>query len=213
MPSVPVAVSGLKPGALGLKEFTFSKRTLKLNWRELSQLKMNKIIDEVDIDALQENLEMITFCNAAGADVQQYADPNFVKVFQLAQLMLEYNLYTTEIIDEARLNTEAALAKEKAAHATAKATVTKQKDEVAMLKKELKLQRKTIAVYEDRLSKVLASETYFKDASNACSCQVCGKVFSTAAHLTSHMIRRHSPDLPAGGGGGGAAAGCGANPG
>jgi hypothetical protein len=36
--------------------------------------------------------------------------------------------------------------------------VTKQKDEIAMLKKELKLQRKTIAVYEDRLSKVLAHE-------------------------------------------------------
>ncbi len=34
----------------------------------------------------------------------QYADPNFVKVFQLAQMMLEYNLYTTEILDEARLN-------------------------------------------------------------------------------------------------------------
>ena len=41
----------------------------------------------------------------------------------------------------------------------AKATVTKQKDEIAMYKKELKLQRKTIAVYEDRLSKVLAHET------------------------------------------------------
>lgn len=38
---------------------------------------------------------MITFCDATGPDVQQYADPNFVKVFQLAQLMLEYNLYTT----------------------------------------------------------------------------------------------------------------------
>ena len=36
--------------------------------------------------------------------------------------------------------------------------MTKQKDEIAMLKKELKLQRKTIAVYEDRLSKVLAHE-------------------------------------------------------
>jgi hypothetical protein len=49
----------------------------------------------VDIDTLQQNLEMVTFCNAGGADVAQYADPNFVKVFQLAQLMLEYNLYTT----------------------------------------------------------------------------------------------------------------------
>ena len=43
MPSMPVAVSGLKPGALGLKEFTFQKRTLKLNWRDLSQLKLAKV--------------------------------------------------------------------------------------------------------------------------------------------------------------------------
>jgi hypothetical protein len=38
------------------------------------------------------------------ADTAQYADPNFIKLFQLAQLMIEYCLYSQEVIDEARLN-------------------------------------------------------------------------------------------------------------
>ena len=39
MPALPVTVSGLKPGALGLKAFTFAPRTQKLNWRALSQVR------------------------------------------------------------------------------------------------------------------------------------------------------------------------------
>ena len=89
-----------------------------------------------------------------------------------------------------------------------------------MLKKELKLQRKTIAVYEDRLTKVMNNEVKLKktltaeqvraqrcvgcgfrqvcdlDVYCACSdeqlaCQMCGKMFATPAYLNSHMSRRH----------------------
>jgi len=31
MPALPITVSGLKPGALGLKAFTFAPRSMKLN--------------------------------------------------------------------------------------------------------------------------------------------------------------------------------------
>jgi hypothetical protein len=63
-----------------------------------------------------------------------------------------------EIIDEARLNLEAEFVKKTAAAATATATAKTQTDMVAQLKKELKLQRQTIAAYEDRLTKVMDHE-------------------------------------------------------
>eukprot|EP01043_Picozoa_sp_COSAG02_P021787 COSAG02_NODE_1115_length_14499_cov_46.098958_20_plen_70_part_00 len=56
-------------------------------------MNLEKVKREVNIDTLQEYLEMVAFANAGGADVSQYADPNFIKVFQLAQLMIEYSLY------------------------------------------------------------------------------------------------------------------------
>ena len=187
-----VTVSGLKPGALGLKAFTFAPRTQKLNWRALSQVNLDKVKREVNIDTLQEYLEMVAFANAAGADVSQYADPNFVKVFQLAQLMIEYSLYSQEVIDEARLNLQQEFETQKAKADKAVKSEKELKDQVAMLKKELKLQRKTIAVYEDRLTKVMNNEAKMKQTTTQLACQICGKMFATPAYLTSHMSRRHT---------------------
>ena len=167
MPALPITVSGLKPGALGLKAFTFAPRSMKLNWRALSQVNLDKIKREVNIDTLQDHLEMVAFANAAGADCAQYADPNFIKVFQLAQLMIEYCLYSQEVIDEARLNLQKEYETQKAKADKLAASEKALKDQVAMLKKELKLQRKTIAVYEDRLTKVMANEVKLKQASKA----------------------------------------------
>lgn len=167
MPALPITVSGLKPGALGLKAFTFAPRSMKLNWRTLSQVNLDKIKREVNIDTLQDHLEMVAFANAAGADCAQYADPNFIKVFQLAQLMIEYCLYSQEVIDEARLNLQKEYETQKAKADKLAASEKALKDQVAMLKKELKLQRKTIAVYEDRLTKVMATEVKLKQASKA----------------------------------------------
>jgi hypothetical protein len=89
---------------------------------------------------------MVAFANAAGADCAQYADPNFIKVFQLAQLMIEYCLYSQEVIGEARLNLQKEYETQKAKADKLAASEKALKDQVAMLKKELKLQRKTSGV-------------------------------------------------------------------
>ena len=75
-------------------------------------------------------------------------------LFQLAQLMIEYCLYSQEVIDEARLNLQSEYETQKAKADKLSKSDKEQKDQIALLKKELKLQRKTIAVYEDRLTKV-----------------------------------------------------------
>ena len=71
---------------------------------------------QVNVSALQDVLEMITFCDIEreGTQIQFFSilsqsfiknnivipadmgqlDPNFVKLFQLSQLMLEYLLYS-----------------------------------------------------------------------------------------------------------------------
>lgn len=46
-----------------VKEFYFKPKLKKINWRLLSTLNVADIVGQNNIDALQDCIEMITFCN------------------------------------------------------------------------------------------------------------------------------------------------------
>ena len=54
---------------------------------------------ELDVSCLQKNLTNITFCDIEGEDLSN-TDPNFIKLFRIAQLMLEYVLHSQEYLSE-----------------------------------------------------------------------------------------------------------------
>ena len=62
----------------------------------------------MDIGALQGNLTNITFSDILSEDLTN-VDRNFVKLFRLSQLMLEYVLFTQEQLAQGRDGTEAQL--------------------------------------------------------------------------------------------------------
>ncbi len=43
--------------------FSFQRRTRKLNWRDLLHIDLNRLIQTVDLAALHEQLEPITFAD------------------------------------------------------------------------------------------------------------------------------------------------------
>lgn len=53
---------------------------------------------QADVTVLQEILQNITFCDIESEDLR-YVDPNFIKLFQLAQLIIEYLLYSQVELD------------------------------------------------------------------------------------------------------------------
>lgn len=61
-----------------------------------------------DVATLQTLLHNITFCDITTEDLRG-VDANFLKVFQLAQLMLEYVLQSQEELLQAKDNAEDAL--------------------------------------------------------------------------------------------------------
>jgi hypothetical protein len=63
-------------------KFFFQQRRGRLDIRTLSQLDLDRIVREVDIDNLQIHLENITFCQLKEEDLRFLTDPQVIKLFR-----------------------------------------------------------------------------------------------------------------------------------
>ena len=82
-----------------MDSFTFRARVGKLNWRLVSSLDLNDIIDSTNtynnktnssdsINDLQLALDIVTFCEFNNDDVRNNAIDNITKLVKLMQLMI-----------------------------------------------------------------------------------------------------------------------------
>ena len=76
--------------------FYFQQRRGRLDIRSVSQIDVDRIVRDVDIDLLQAHLENLTFCALDEADLRYLTDPQIVKLFRTSQLMIEYLLYAQD---------------------------------------------------------------------------------------------------------------------
>ncbi|KAJ3065011.1 Zinc finger protein dzip1, partial [Quaeritorhiza haematococci] len=133
------------PSAMG--GFYFRRRTDRLNWRTMASIQVDRIVREVDIASLQEVIDNVTFCDIEAEDLR-YADPNIVKLFQIAQLIIEYLLHSQEYLADTHkaLTEECEQSSQKCRTLTE--TTEKQASEIATLKKETRALRKTLCAYQ-----------------------------------------------------------------
>ncbi|KAJ3289743.1 Zinc finger protein dzip1, partial [Borealophlyctis nickersoniae] len=106
-----------------------------------------ELLGQVDIGALQDVMENLTFCDIEAEDLR-YVDPNFMKLFQLAQLMIEYLLHSQDFLAGSRqqLIEELEVVSSRAQMLTD--TNEKQAAELNALKKESRIVRKTLYAYQ-----------------------------------------------------------------
>lgn len=76
------------------QKFYFQQRRGGLKLRKFANMDIERVIEEVDIDLLQNHLEELTFCALKEEDIKFMTDPLLVKLFRTAQLMIEYLLFT-----------------------------------------------------------------------------------------------------------------------
>ncbi|KAJ3008160.1 Zinc finger protein dzip1, partial [Thoreauomyces humboldtii] len=137
-----------KPGGPPvLAGFYFRRRRERLNWRLLGSMDVDQIMKEVDIGALQEIVENLTFCDIDGEDLR-YPDPNVVKLLQLAQLTIEYLLHSQQYLLDQRRSSSAQIEGLSSSLAHLRTEHTKQTAEVAGLKKETRVLRKSMYAYQ-----------------------------------------------------------------
>ncbi|KAK3730168.1 hypothetical protein QZH41_016005 [Actinostola sp. cb2023] len=138
----------------------------------------------MDVKSLQENIMNVTYCNIE-AEMGLHAvgfDPNFIKLFNLSQLIIEYLLHSQEYLSS-NLETEVKKVQETMQSAEEVRKELEQKSEAqSKLKKENKRLKKWVAEYQLMMR---------AGSSGIHKCPHCAKAFVSQEYLTAHLSRRH----------------------
>ncbi|KAM9316436.1 LOW QUALITY PROTEIN: cilium assembly protein DZIP1L [Gastrophryne carolinensis] len=180
----PSFVSPPPKGSL-FQTFRFQPRRDNIDWRRISAIDVEKVARELDISALQESINSITFCNLDNERCpycQQPVDPVLLKVLKLAQLTIEYLLQCQEYLSSTVVQLE-----ERVQEMTNEQQQTK--DEMAKLNEEMK----KVKDENKRRKKLLGTQQMLLQAgaNNYHKCQQCDKAFMNYSYLQAHLNRRH----------------------
>jgi hypothetical protein len=74
--------------------FHFRQRKGSPNLRRLDSIDLERLVREVDVEILQQNVEELAFCDLNEDYMHFLTDRQVVKLFRLSQLMMEYLLYS-----------------------------------------------------------------------------------------------------------------------
>jgi Iguana/Dzip1-like DAZ-interacting protein N-terminal len=171
------------------KAFYFQQRSGKLDVRAIGRLDIRRIVSEVDIDALQQHLENITFSSLDEDDLRLYSDDCFIKLFQLAQLTMEYLL---SVQDTLATSIEALAVKYEATRReleAGKGELQRGAEQSRRLRREVRQKRRTISKYEQLLA--VPPPPAADRSSNHFACVTCGKLFEDDTFLQQHVARKH----------------------
>ncbi|XP_071085075.1 cilium assembly protein DZIP1L-like isoform X1 [Haliotis cracherodii] len=162
--------------------FAFRKRFERVDWRKIASVDVDHISRTLDFNALQENIMNITFCNIETELDLRMVDPNFVKLFKLAQLTIEYLLHSQDYLAGLVASNEEKAKKEKEDHNELQKQVEKLQQELSDVKKESHKRKKLLMAQQQMMH--AGSGSYNK-------CPYCTKAFLNSSFLQSHITRRH----------------------
>ena len=206
------------PATFAQNAFFFQQRRGKLDFKNLARVDLDRVVEEVDIDTLQDWIENVTFSELDREDMLHFTDDHFLKLFKLSQLTIEYllNVQNALVSYANGLEGDCEAARQQVSAIDEK--MHGRSEEITILRRELRQRRKTIATYEA----MLASNTHHRQqAMNAAAaqlqaqgggggggggagqqpvsahvCEICSKAFVSADYLASHMARKH-PEVKA----------------
>jgi len=70
-----------------------------MNWRQIMNADVDKITQTCDLRMLEQLLQNITYANLDREDMERFGDENFLKLFKLSQMSIEYLVYTQNYLE------------------------------------------------------------------------------------------------------------------
>jgi hypothetical protein len=127
-----------------MRPFAFRQRVGDVNWRAVSSVDVEQIVDDNKIEELQSIIDDVTFCDVKSSDIKGNTIHSTKKLVHLMQLMLEYLLYC----QESQLQLVRDLHK-KNNHMKNQNKIMTQKNESA--KEDIRIYRRQIAMMKDSI--------------------------------------------------------------
>nr|CAD7258102.1 unnamed protein product [Timema shepardi] len=156
---------------------------------------VDRLVQERDLVTLQENLINVINYNLDHEYDVKILDPNFVKLFKLAQLSVDYLMYSQQHVfncvelAEDQINKLSKIFHQQEIERTKKEC--KKKD---LVLKHLKRKLKELEKIKAKEPPVLPHQ-YLQAGhgiSSQFKCGFCGKAFLTDIYLEAHLVRRHN---------------------
>lgn len=146
----------------------------------------------MDVDTLQDNVEHITFADIVEDDLRHFTDANFIQLFRMCQLIIEYLLnvqnYLVGVSGQRNSQVEKFLL-ELQKH---KAINQKKDERIKLLKHEVKSLKRELRAYE-RTAGRKATIVEASEKTGKFSCVMCRSHFYKEKYLAKHYAKRH-PD-------------------
>ncbi|XP_067014456.2 cilium assembly protein DZIP1 [Anabrus simplex] len=168
--------------------FGFSLRRGRVDWDRIDTLDVDRLIQERDLMRLHENLNNIVNYSLNNEYDVKILDPNFVKLFRLAQLAVDYLMYSEQHLYNSveLLQHELSLSVKEIDRL--KHECRKKDDDLKNMKKQMKeRERRFPEAHTHHHHQQLSS-----DASGVSRCSHCGKMFMSDVYLEAHHTRRHA---------------------
>ncbi len=143
---------------------------------------MDRIARDMDVIALQENIDHLTFCNIDSELDTRAMDPTYIKLFKMSQFTIEYLMHSQNYLTDIITALETQLAKSNSDTDKHKSLADKLHKDLADAKRENKKRKKMIETQQGLMT---------ANTSNYHHCQYCSKVFLNVNYLQAHMTRRH----------------------
>lgn len=162
--------------ASAVRPFKFQLRRETVDWRRINAVDIDTVMNQMDVETLQEHIKVVTFCTLEDErclKCRSPVDPALVKLFQLAQLTVEWLLHCQDFLTLSLQEAEESLTSAGGEHKKLLAQQKKLEEKVKTLTAELK-QRKTAP----------SVPSYPK-------CPHCDKFFCNHTYLQNHLERKH----------------------
>jgi hypothetical protein len=181
-------------GEEACRDFQFKQRHGKINWRDIQNLDIDTVISLGDTEKLKGILDNITYGVLERDDLQRFPDSMVLKLFQVAQLGLEYLHDMKNRMETQTKFKDSELIDHSSKYQQLQAKISNQQKLVSKLQHELSHKRKTLGTYEYILKQPTTAAFLEKAMlkENISKCSSCHKVFINASYLAKHIEKRHA---------------------
>ncbi|XP_012258023.2 cilium assembly protein DZIP1L [Athalia rosae] len=160
--------------------FNVHRTRVRVDWNRIGSIDIDRVIRERDFLTVDDNVNNVVDYSLESEYDVKILDPNFVKLFRLAQLSVEYLLYCKQYLDHSVI--------------ILKDELRSKLEENTLMKKEIKVLTETIKDLKDKMrdrNKMIESKLCDSNG-ELFKCPHCVKTFIAAPFVSAHITRRHA---------------------